>query len=217
MNATPATKRSRRTRVQGADFRNALIAAARELFVSEGVKSVSIRRIAERAGCSTMTFYVYFKSKRELLYHIWDDVIGEARAACLRAVDPVDPPRERLRAFLLAIVYYWVEHPDGYRITYVNPDFADPGEDKSSYSDTLEQSGRLWELEDLLADGIRDGVFRPADVVEVSQALYSAAIGLSHLMITIPEYAWRRGSLAETTFDLLLRGLETAPPGGPEA
>ena len=209
MNATPATKRSRRTRKQGADFRNALIAAARELFVSEGVKSVSIRRIAERAGCPTMTFYVYFKSKRELLYHIWDDVVGEARATCLRAVDPADAPRERLRAFLLAIVAYWVAHPDGYRITYVNLDVADPGGDRSSYSDTLEQSGRLWELEDLLSDGIRDGLFRPADVVEVSQALYSAAIGLSHLMITIPEYAWRRDSLAETTFDLLLRGLET--------
>lgn len=207
----PAPKRLRRTRTQGADFRNELIAAARELFVSEGVKSVSIRRISQRAGCPAMTFYVYFKNKRELLYHIWDDVIGEARAACARAIDPADPPKVRLRAFLLAIVAYWVGHPDGYRITYVNTDFAEPGEEPASYSATLEQGGRLWELEALLADGIREGVLRRVDVVEVSQALYSAAIGLSHLLITVPEYAWRRGSLAETTFDLLLRGLETAP------
>lgn len=212
MSIEPAAKRSRRTPEQGADFRHELIAAARELFVSEGVKSVSIRRIAERAGCPAMTFYVYFKSKRELLYHIWDDVIGDARAACARAIDPTDPPRERLRTFLLAIVAYWVENPDGYRITYVNTGFAEPGDARSSYSAMLERGGRLWELEALLADGIQEGVFRPLDVVEVSQSLYAAAIGLSHLLITVPEYAWRRGSLAETTFDLLLRGLETAPP-----
>lgn len=210
MNGISGAKRHRRTREEGEDFRNALVAAARELFVAEGVKSVSIRRIAERAGCPTMTFYVYFKSKRELLYHIWDDVIGEARAACARAVDPSDPPKARLRTFLLAIVAYWVEHPDGYRITYVNT-AAGLDEEPSSYNATLEEGGRLWELEELLADGVQQGVFRPVDVIEVSQALYAAAIGLSHLLITVPEYAWRRDTLAATTCDLLLRGLEKAP------
>jgi AcrR family transcriptional regulator len=208
LDATPAARRRRRTPEQGADFRNELIAAARELFASEGVKSVSIRRIAERAGCPTMTFYVYFRTKRELLYHIWGDVIGDARATCARAVDPGAPAKERLRAFLLAIVAYWLAHPDSYRIVYLSE--AEP-DDGRGFNDSLEEGGRLVELETLLEEAIRDGVFRPVDVIEVSQALYSASIGLAHLLITVPEYAWRRDSLDATTFDLLIRGLERSP------
>lgn len=210
LTAKPAVKRRRRTREQGSDFRNQLIEAARELFVNEGFDAVSIRKIAARAGCPTMTFYVYFKSKRALLHHIWGDVTVEARALASKAVDPAAPASARVRAYILAIVDYWLAHPDSYRVMYMNQDFVEPGEEQY-FSAALEAEGRLLELESLIEAGIAEGVFQPADPVEISQVLYSASIGLAHLLITVPEHSWRRETMAQTTFDLLLRGLEKAP------
>jgi len=210
LSATRGVKRQRRTRAEGVDFREHLVTAARDLFVSEGIQSVSIRRIAERAGCSPMTFYVYFKNKRALLYHIWADVIADVRTACARTIDPALPPSERLRTYMLAVVAYWLEHPDSYRITYLTQDFVE-ADDERFFSADLEEGGRLLELEALIEAGAAEGVFRSLDVVEISHVLYSAAIGLAHLLIMVPEHSWRRDTMVATTFDLLLRGLEKAP------
>jgi len=210
LSARPTAKRHRRTREEAADFRNQLIAAARELFASEGFRSVSIRRIADRANCPPMTFYVYFKSKRALLYHIWSDVFGDLRDACTQAVGPDMRPQTRLRTYGLTMVDYWLAHPESYRIVYLTQDFLDAKDDQY-FTDTMDEAGRLPEFEEALSAGVSDGVFRPLDVVLVSQVLFVATLGLAHSLITIPEFPWRRDALVPTTFDLLLSGLEQAP------
>src|SRR5262249_898492 len=47
--------------------RNQIVAAAEELFYSQGLHAVSVDAIAEKAGVTKKTFYYHFKSKDDLI------------------------------------------------------------------------------------------------------------------------------------------------------
>ncbi len=60
--------------------RAALERAGRTLFVRKGFDETTTRAIAAKAGVGAGTFFLYFKEKRDLLFHIFDKDIGEVKA-----------------------------------------------------------------------------------------------------------------------------------------
>ncbi len=202
----PVAKRGRRGRKEGAEFRDRLIEAARELFTAEGFESVSIRKIAERAGCPPMTFYVYFKSKRALLRHIWEDVFAEVVPLCVAQADRFSDPGGRLRAFMGTMVSYWIERPDKYRIVFMNQDLID-AEDEVYYVAQEQANARFAIIERLIEDGKESGAFRDVDSVAAAQLMLITTVGVAHALITIPEHPWRRDEILAMSVDMFLRGL----------
>jgi AcrR family transcriptional regulator len=73
--------------------RERLLQAARELFYAEGVHTVGIDRVIERAGVAKASLYSTFGSKEGLVSAYLDDyharVIGRRRAAAEAQSDPV--------------------------------------------------------------------------------------------------------------------------------
>jgi AcrR family transcriptional regulator len=78
--------------------RQALLAAARELFAERGYGHVKVADVVARAGASTGSFYHHFGSKRDLFAELWrihcaaqDSACDEAEAAARQAgqLDPV--------------------------------------------------------------------------------------------------------------------------------
>src|SRR5579884_1452511 len=73
--------------------RERLLEAARELFYTEGVHTVGIDRVIERAGVAKASLYSTFGSKEGLVrayleeYH--DRILARRRAAAESAPDPV--------------------------------------------------------------------------------------------------------------------------------
>ena len=57
---------------KGEASKNKLIAAAEELFASKGVHAATISQIVAQAGLTQAAFYLYFKSKEELLTELLD-------------------------------------------------------------------------------------------------------------------------------------------------
>jgi AcrR family transcriptional regulator len=90
---TDATRRSPRER---------LLEAAGELFYAEGVQSVGIDRVIERAGVAKASLYSTFGSKEELVRAYLDErharIIKRLRTA-VDAVDPGDPAARILAVF----------------------------------------------------------------------------------------------------------------------
>jgi AcrR family transcriptional regulator len=88
-----ATRRSPRER---------LLDAAGELFYAEGVQSVGIDRVIERAGVAKASLYSTFGSKEELVRAYLDQrharILERLRAAA-DAVDPADPVARILAVF----------------------------------------------------------------------------------------------------------------------
>src|ERR1700739_4839706 len=78
--------------------RDRLLEAARELFYAEGIQSVGINRVIERAGVSKDSLYSTFGSKEQLVCAYLDarhaHTLGRLRAA----VDAVEDPVGRILA-----------------------------------------------------------------------------------------------------------------------
>jgi AcrR family transcriptional regulator len=73
--------------------RERLLDAAQELFYAEGVQSVGIDRVIERAGVAKASLYSTFGSKEGLVRAYLDEsherILGARRAAAASAADPV--------------------------------------------------------------------------------------------------------------------------------
>jgi AcrR family transcriptional regulator len=82
--------------------RERLLEAAGELFYAEGVQSVGIDRVIERAGVAKASLYKTFGSKEQLVRTYLDErharIIGRLRAAA-DAADPKDPVARILAVF----------------------------------------------------------------------------------------------------------------------
>src|SRR5688500_8388062 len=105
MVAEAPTRRER----QRAERRQRLVEAALASFAQLGYAQTSVRDIAERADLGHGTFYLYFKSKDDLL--LW--LIGESVAALpgqLVAPQPEDDVLPSLRQSALGLLEWFAEH-----------------------------------------------------------------------------------------------------------
>ena len=65
---------ARRTKEESLETRRAIIAAAREVFLANGVTRTSLERIATAAGVTRGAIYWHFADKAELFYAMRDEV-----------------------------------------------------------------------------------------------------------------------------------------------
>lgn len=81
-----------------ASARERLLAAASELFYAEGVRTVGIDRVIERAGVAKASLYNTFGSKEKLVKAYLDGRHRDTLAGLRRAIDRHNDPRQRLLA-----------------------------------------------------------------------------------------------------------------------
>ena len=67
---------SSRRRDQARQTERAVLAAASQLFVSQGYGRTTVAQVAERAGVSVETIYSRFRNKPGLLHRVWDVTSG---------------------------------------------------------------------------------------------------------------------------------------------
>jgi AcrR family transcriptional regulator len=79
-----------------ASARDRLLAAADELFYSEGIHTVGIDRIIERAGVAKASLYSSFGSKDELVRAYLEARHERRRARVMAGIGQFDNPRDRL-------------------------------------------------------------------------------------------------------------------------
>jgi AcrR family transcriptional regulator len=80
---------------------------ALKLADTEGLDSVTIRRLAQDLGVTPMALYWHFKNKDELLLGIADHVLAGIRPTR----DPADPWLRQLRAMVESLVAVMRQHP----------------------------------------------------------------------------------------------------------
>jgi TetR/AcrR family fatty acid metabolism transcriptional regulator len=77
--------------------RDAILAAAVEVFARRGYFGAQVADIARAAGVAAGTVYLYFRSKDDLLVSIFEKTMKEAREEGRAALQGVADPVERLR------------------------------------------------------------------------------------------------------------------------
>jgi AcrR family transcriptional regulator len=93
--------------------RERLLQAAGELFYAEGVQTVGIDRVIERAGVAKASLYNTFGSKEQLVCAYLDDRHAQTLGRLRAAVDAVEDPVERILAVFDAQAQLF--HTPGYR------------------------------------------------------------------------------------------------------
>jgi AcrR family transcriptional regulator len=95
-----ASQQKRRGRPRSERARTAILDAATELLLQQGLDTVSMDEVADRAGVSKATIYRWWPSKQTLaldaLYHEWD------------TARPEPPDTGSIRADLLALLRPWI-------------------------------------------------------------------------------------------------------------
>ena len=117
------------------EVEQAIVLAARQLFMQRGYAGTPIPQIAKAAGTSPANIYVYFGSKFELLIHVYERWFGERLSQLRQSLAQCATPDEKLQKIVLAV---WRDLPaadNGFCNSLIEA-FAAPG-NKEKYSSTL--------------------------------------------------------------------------------
>ena len=180
--------------------RERLLAAADELFYREGVQSVGVDRIVQRAGVAKASLYNLFGSKEELVEAYLDARQAASREQVERALTRFRTPRERLLGVFDAQGQIFTE-PDFNGCAHMTASAeARHGGPIESATDRY----RLW-VRTLFADLAREaGAADPEELARQLQLLYDGA-GVSARMDRDPSAATTARAAAAALFDAVAK------------
>jgi AcrR family transcriptional regulator len=151
-----------------------LLEAAEAVFVERGIASATIDEITARAGVAKGTFYLYFKSKDDVVAalqrRLWAGHVALASAAADHLLDgdwwaTVDE-------FIERVIDYDLEHREWHRLA---------GQSAGSLDADEEVEGEIVGLVTAAIEvGIRRGVCHATDPEMTATLLYRAVQGASH-------------------------------------
>jgi len=106
-----------------------LIGAAEQTFATRGYTQAGLAEVAELAGVSKTLLYHYFPDGRPELYReVMERLVGEVVDAARTATRAPTAPERRVAALVEALVAWFSDHPDAYRLLVLEPwGSGDPG------------------------------------------------------------------------------------------
>jgi len=105
--------------IQEQRIKGYFIEAAKEMLKGEGLKSISVRNIAERAGYSYTTLYNYFKDLNELIFLCVKDFQNECEAFIKEEINKEPRGTEKIKAITKAYIKYFVQYPGIFELFFI--------------------------------------------------------------------------------------------------
>jgi len=102
------------------DVRQRILAAARELFVAEGYRNVSIRKIAEKIEYSPAALYGYFPGKDDLFFALAEEGFHKLFEFTNPSDADVVHPLEAVRQGFLRYFQFSRKHPEYFELMFVD-------------------------------------------------------------------------------------------------
>jgi AcrR family transcriptional regulator len=180
----PVTERRQRRRLA---LRETIVEAARTIVRDEGLHVLTMRRIADAIDYAPASLYAHFASREALLAELCREgtmALGAALAAA--AGDP--DPRTRLHALATAYVGFALDHPDTYRLIFME----DPALTKGVFAPagTDETAGGAQSLALIIAPLVElqaAGELRAtADPAQLADLLWTVVHGIASLRLACP-------------------------------
>jgi AcrR family transcriptional regulator len=184
-----------------------LVAAAREILVAEGSGAVTMRRVAAAVGVTPMATYRHFANREALLEAVAETCQAElGRQWDAHAHRP--GLEDRIAGLLEAFLDFALETPHLYRFLVVEPR---AGARRFPQDFAAGASPTFGAVTQAVEQGMREGVLRAADPLEVTLAVTAHGQGLIEMYlggrIGLSEQDFR--ALCARSLDMVLRGLRT--------
>ena len=150
-------------------------AAALGLFARHGFAAVSMRQIAGAVGVQAGALYNYTPDKQTLLYELMRGHLNDLLAARAAEV-PGGDPMARLENFTRFHIRFHIARPDEVFIAYMELRNLEP----ANFTE-IERLRRAYEdeLETILRDGVKSGVFAVSDPRIVTYAVIAMLNGVN--------------------------------------
>lgn len=157
-------------------MRGYFVEAAKNLIKGEGIKSVSVRAVADHAGYSFATMYNYFRDLNELIFLCVQDFQEECRLDVEQQVKKVKGScHEKVKTRVMAYIRFFTEYPGIFELFYTARayDLGNREGTLISIEQSLEQVCRPeWEK------CIQAGTLTPEQVADLGTALRYTVAGL---------------------------------------
>jgi AcrR family transcriptional regulator len=185
MVAIPRRERARRG--QGEKLREEILEAAEFLLAKYGHDdAVSIRAVANRVGCTPPAIYLHFTDKTQLLFEVCARRFAELSERIDAAVEGQADPLTRLAAGSRAYITFGLEHPEHYRILFMQKPLLTPEQWRDlRFSGTAGIKG----LEQRVQNGIDAGQIA-GDAHQIAMAIWQLCHGIVSLIIAKPDWGW---------------------------
>jgi AcrR family transcriptional regulator len=93
--------------------------AAKEVFAAWGYQRATLEEIAQRAGMSKATIYIYYKNKDDLFLHVFEELYNAVTDATAHEAGTSKSPLERLHGIVQSKMEFFERERDFFRI-YLN-------------------------------------------------------------------------------------------------
>jgi AcrR family transcriptional regulator len=138
--------------------------AAKEVFAESGYQRATLEEIAQRAGMSKATIYIYYKNKDDLFLQVVEELVNTAMAVTAREAETARPPIEKLYAMVRSKMEFYERERDFFRI-YLNEKHGLEVAPKDPHKQALREMylQGVQTLTKVIQEGIDAGVLRPMD------------------------------------------------------
>ena len=167
MTQTAAVAREQRKTAR----REAILAAAQNVFAHKGFDGATIADIASAAGVASGTVYLYYESKIDLFAAL-NSQLWEVVNSAMRDADAPPDVRGGTEARIHAVYNAISRNRDLLRIVFLNPD---PRTEVARRMDSDDQE-RIRPLKDLLQGGLDAGTVRDTDPTMLARLINSLVV-----------------------------------------
>jgi AcrR family transcriptional regulator len=105
--------------IQEERMRDYFIQATKEILKGEGLKCLSVRNIADRAGYSYATLYNYFSDSKELIFECVKDFQDECEEIVKFENDKITPGKKRIKSIVKSYVKFFVQYPGIFELFFI--------------------------------------------------------------------------------------------------
>lgn len=105
--------------IQEQRMKGYFIEASKDILKGEGLKSISVRNIAERAGYSYATLYNYFSDVKDLIFECVVDFQEECEVFIKAETKKSQPGLEKIKAVAKAYMKYFIQYPGIFELFFL--------------------------------------------------------------------------------------------------
>lgn len=155
------------------ELRQSILDAAQELFVAEGYRNVSIRKIAEKVEYSPAALYSYFPSKDDLFFALAEEGFRKLFAFTNDPAAMSGDPLSAIRDGFLRYHQFSRKHPEYFELMFVDRSVPKIGREWERFGFVQQMIG---EVVAVIQRGIDQGVFPAGTNAQVAFHLLWCAV-----------------------------------------
>jgi AcrR family transcriptional regulator len=140
--------------------RQSIQEAVIRLMCREGLKSITMERVAQEVGIAKGTVYLHYRDKQELLEEVKESALAPITTSIEEIMRGDDAPDRKLRAYSIHYLSYFDEHRDLFRILLYEREVTRV-QGSRFQSDRYRQL--LHEVARVIREAVKAGVFREVD------------------------------------------------------